>query len=93
MDKNKAKEYLSIAAKAGYLIIGSDKLKSYKQKLYLILLDEGAGKSSIKIAEKFNEVAPILQVENLGSLCQISSCKVLGIKNKAMADIIANYLK
>lgn len=93
MDTNKAKEYISIAAKAGYLIIGSDKLKSYKQKIYLLLIDKTAGKATSKIVERFNGVAPILQVESLGEISQIATCKALGIKNKALADKIAQLLQ
>ena len=93
MDRNKAKDYLGIAAKAGYLIIGSDKLDSYKQKLYLILLDNTAGKSAIKIAERFKTQAPVLQVEGLGQICGIATCKLLGIKNKGLAEIIEGCLK
>ena len=50
MERDKAKGYLNIAHKGGYLIIGSDKLDGYDKKLYLTLLDSAVGKTGEKIA-------------------------------------------
>ena len=36
---NKINNYLGICKKAGYLIIGSDNLQDYHQKLYLIIVN------------------------------------------------------
>ena len=93
MDRIKAKNYVNIANKAGYLIIGSDKLDGYKQKLYLVLIDKNAGKSSLKIANRFAENGiKLVQVDNLGELSGIATCKILGIKNKNLSDIIVENL-
>lgn len=93
MDKIKAKGYINIAHKAGYLIIGSDKLDGYKQKLYLLLIDKEAGKSSQKIANRFKENGiRVLEIDSLSELCDIKSCKLLGIKNKELSEYIANNL-
>ena len=92
MDRDKAKGYLSIANKAGYLIIGGDKLSQHKQKLYLVLVDESAGKSSLKIAARFEGVTPVLEVAQLGELSGIATCKILGVKNKNLSDLIQENL-
>lgn len=93
MDKNKVKNYINIANKAGYLIIGSDKLDNYTQKLYLILLDKTAGKSSQKIANRFQEKGiEIKLVEDLSELCDIKTCKIVGIKNKELSIHILENL-
>ncbi len=86
--------YINIAHKAGYLIIGSDKLKGYNKKLYLIIYDTSAQKNTIKVVEEMkNKGIPVFAVENLGGLTSISNCKIIGIKNKNISDIIANILK
>ena len=46
----KIKGLINIANKAGYLIIGTDSLKGYKKKLYLILMSNDAGSSTIRNA-------------------------------------------
>lgn len=92
MDRDKAKNYIDIAHKAGYLIIGSENLAKYNQKIYLILIDKLAGKNCIKIANRFKDKAIIMQVENLNLLSNINSCKLLGIKNKGLSENIIKNL-
>lgn len=93
MSREKASNYINIAHKAGYVIIGSDKLGQYKQKLYLILIDENAGNYSQKIAKRFEQNGiKVMAVNDLQSLSNIKSCKICGIKNKNLSDIIINEL-
>lgn len=93
MERNKAQNYLNIANKAGYLIIGSDKLDGYKQKLYLVLIDTTAGKSSQKIADRFaRDGIETIKIENLPELCDIKTCKILGVKNKELSIKIKDNL-
>lgn len=89
----KIKRYLGLANNAGYLIIGSDNLKSYDKKLYLVLLDKNAGKSSIKIADKhkLNNIR-VIEVDNLEIISNIPKCKIIGIKNKGLSEQIIKYL-
>lgn len=94
MDRNKVKNYINIANKAGYLIIGSDKIDNYTQKMYLILLDKTAGKSSQKIANRFYEKGiEIKFIENLPELCDIKTCKIVGIKNRNLSIHILENLE
>lgn len=91
--ENKAKSYLGQARNAGYLIIGSDKLDGYDKKLFLILIDKNAGKSSNKIALRHKENGvEVVFVDNLEELSSIKNCKILGIKNKGLSEEIKKNL-
>ena len=86
---------ISIARKAGFVIIGQDDLKGYSKKLYLILIDATAGKAlrrEVEFLSQKNDVTA-LEVEALGQSCGIENCKVIGIKNKAISEKIMEILK
>lgn len=92
MDKTSG--LISIAKKAGFVIIGQDNLLDYDKKLYLILLDEDAGANLSKEANfkaKKSKI-PLYRLKNLAKISNISNCKILGIKNKGLADEIAKNL-
>lgn len=91
MDRIKAKGYLNISHKGGYLVIGSDKLDGYDKKLFLILIDEKAGKNSKKIGASFKDVK-LLEVDNLEELVSIRACKIVGVKNKQLSEKIIEAL-
>ncbi len=87
--QEKVKSYLGLARNGGYVILGSDKLKSYDKKLYLVLVDQTAGHNSKKIAEKISERnIPVRVIQNLEELSSIQNCKILGIKNKGFCEVI-----
>ena len=93
MNKEKIKGYLNIARKAGYLIIGGEKLEGYTKKLYLILCDTACVLSTVKIANKLKEKGlAVLSIEGLGELLSIPNCKIIGLKNKNISEIIENLL-
>lgn len=87
----KIKNYLGLARRGGNLVIGSDSLEKYDKKLYLILLDEEAGKSSRKIANRFN--VKFFEVKNLDELVNIPKCKLIGIKDKGLSEEISKILE
>ncbi len=94
MDKDKLKGYINISRKAGYLIIGSEKLKGYNKKLYVLIYDLTAQKNTLKVVEEIkNKNIPIYAIENLEELTGIKNCKIIGIKNKDLSEIIENLLK
>ena len=94
LEKNKLTEYLNICNKAGYLIIGGETLENYTKKLYSVLYDISSQKNTIKIVEKIkNKGIPVVEVENLEEIIKIKNCKILGIKNKNLSEIILNLLK
>ena len=93
MQREKIKAYLDIAAKAGYLIVGSDKLDGYNKKLYLVLIDASAAKSSQKVYEKlFGRGIDGAKLENLGELLTKPTCKIVGVKNHGLSEEIKKYL-
>lgn len=92
---NKLKGLISIAKKAGYVVIGAENLKNYNKKLFLLVIDAGAGNSLKRemnfLAQKRN--LPLLEVENMADLVVIDNCKAIGIKNKCMSENIEKCLK
>ncbi len=93
MERDKAKGYINIAHKAGYLIIGSDNLDGYDKKLYIVILDKTAGKNSKKIAYRLAEKGiAVKEIDNLEEFSSIKNCKIVGVKNKQISDILLELL-
>lgn len=95
MDNQKILGLISICRKAGYLLLGGDNLKGYKQKVYLILIDKQSGKNLKKIAEnlKNNTNASLYEIQDLPQLTNILGCKLVAIKNKGLSEKIEHMLK
>ena len=95
MEINKLKGYLNIANKAGYIIWGGETLENYSKKLFLVLYDPSAQRSTQKILTKLkqNEDLKVLAVENLGQILNKPNCKMIGLKNKNLSDIIINIIE
>lgn len=94
MDKNKLNGYINISRKAGYLIVGSDNLKGYSKKLYLAIYDNSAQKNTMKVVEELKRKnIPVFAVDDLVEITGIKNCKIVGIKNKDLSEIIASLLK
>ena len=93
----KIKGLINIANKAGYLIIGTDSLKVYKKKLYLILMSNDAGSSTIRNANfvKQDTNCEIITLTNdvFNKVVNIKNCKIIAIKNKGLAEEIKKYLR
>lgn len=93
MEREKIENYLNICRKAGYLIIGGEKLENYSKKLYLVIYDKNSQKNTMKIVEKFKiKQISVCEMENLGEILSIENCKIVGIKNKNLSDIILNLM-
>ena len=93
MDKDKLNGYLNLCRKAGYLIIGGETLGDYKKKIYLIVYDKTAQKNTLKIVEKYKiKDIPVVEIEGLSEILKIDNCKIVGIKNKNLSDIILNLI-
>jgi len=94
LEITKLKGYLNISHKAGYMIVGGEKLDDYNKKLYLIIYDKSAQKNTIKVVEKIREKnVTIVEVDNLEELTSIKNCKIIGLKNKKLSDIIIELLE
>ena len=90
MDKIKLQGYINIAKKAGYVIIGGEKLYNYNKKLYLVIYSKDASKNTLKIVEKLKQRdIPVITLENLED---IMNCKIIAIKNKNLSDIILDAI-
>lgn len=89
LDKNKLQGYLNIAKKAGYVIIGGEKLYNYNKKLYLVIYDNTSEKNTLKVVDKIKQInIPIFSIDNLQDIVSIKNCKIIGIKNKNLSDIM-----
>lgn len=89
LDKNKLQGYLNIAKKAGYVIIGGEKLYNYNKKLYLVIYDNTSEKNTLKVIDKIKQRnIPIFSIDNLQDIVSIKNCKIIGIKNKNLSDIM-----
>ena len=93
MDKIKLQGYINIAKKAGYVIIGGDKLYNYNNKLYLVIYSKDASKNTLKVVEKLKQRdIPVITLENLEDIMNIKNCKIIAIKNKNLSDIILDAI-
>lgn len=88
----KINNYLGICRKAGYLIIGSDNLQDYHQKLYLIIINGAVSTTIKKLVKRKIEEYPNLQcitvTETFADTIGLSNCKIVGIKNKGITEEI-----
>lgn len=87
---------LGFAVKADKLIYGLDELKQGTRKRYLIIcchsLSERGKKEVLYVAERDN--VPLIEVktQRLEDVIHKTDCKVVGLKNKSMAEAIIKYL-
>ena len=72
------KGYINISRKAGYLIIGSDNLKNYSKKLYLVIYDKMAQKNTMKVVQEIAQKnISVLEIDCLDNLTGIKNCKII----------------
>lgn len=88
---SKLKSYLGLSVKSGSVVIGQDRLKKNKSKLYALILSQNATDNltdlAIRLAEKFD--CELIQTnELLENLIHISGCKFVGITNQSLAEAI-----
>ncbi len=96
MGKSKIQTYLGFCIRAGHIIYGVDDIKKQKSGVYLLLVDEALGKSSlkgvIKAKEKLACKMYIVEKDYLGNLLYNPAVKVVGIKDKNLANAILTYI-
>lgn len=90
---NKLIGYLGLLKKGDYLIIGADKIKETRKKMFLIIIPSNPSKNIEKVSSfKANDYnIPIIKLKNandLGEAIGINNCKILGVKNKGLCDAI-----
>ena len=88
---SKLGNYLGLSRKANYLIIGSDNIKSYSKKMYLIIVPADASENVIKIAKKkandYN-IKAIKINDELSKFIGLDGVKIVALKNKGLSDAI-----
>lgn len=92
----KANGYINIANRAGYIIWGTDNLKGYTHKMYLVLYREDFGKTIEKTLARFSESGAQfikLNVQDFNSVVGTNNSKILAIKNKGISEQIINLLR
>lgn len=89
---NKLQSYLGIARKANFLIIGSDNLKDYHKKLYLVICSKNLSNTIEKVIKEktteYQNLICIISNEDFSSSIGVNECKIVGVKNKGIADAI-----
>ena len=92
MEKSKLSTYLGFCIRSGKITFGVDNAEKEKKDVYLLLVDENLGRSSLntikKIQEKFSCPMFIASVGELGKLLHRESVKAVTIKDKNLADAI-----
>lgn len=92
----RASGYFHIAQSGGYVIWGTDGLKGYTHKLYLIIYREDYGKTIEKTLNRFKESKIeqiILPVNEYNELVGVENSKIIAIKNKGLSEQIINLLR
>ena len=89
------KGLLSLARKAGYVVIGIDNLSGYYKKLFLLLHDKTAGKSLVREMNFLSQKKGVClaEVDGLEELLHIPNCKAVGIRNKKFSEMILTEIE
>lgn len=88
---DKIVSYLGFAQKSGSVIFGTDNLKSYRKKLYLILMSPSSSEDTKKVAiKKQKETGCQIYTtkQELDKLLNRENCKIIGVKNKELSTAI-----
>ena len=92
----RANGYINIAQRGGYVIWGTDNLKGYTHKIYLILYREDYGKTIEKTITRFKESGALfikLNIDDFNMVVGSKSSKIIAIKNKGISEQIINLLR
>lgn len=85
------KTYLGFSIKSRAIVIGQDRLKATKDKMYLIIYCSTASQNlkdlSFRLAEKC-KCKSICLDETLENYTSLEGCKVLGLTNSSLAEAI-----
>ena len=91
----KANGYFNLAKSGNYVIWGTDGLKGYTHKLYLIVYREDFGKTIEKTLSRFDDgIYKIkLNYNDYNALVESDKSKIIAIKNKGLSEQIINLLR
>ncbi len=92
MAKSKIETYLGFCIRAGKIVFGMDNIEKERKGIYLLLVDGGIGKNSLKLMERAKEkfACPLFQTETgaLGKLLYRPAVKAVAITDKNLASAI-----
>ena len=96
MENNKISTYLGFCIRSGKISFGVDNAEKEKKNVYLLLVDENLGRSSLntikQVQEKFSCPMWIVAAGELGTLLHRESVKAVTIKDKNLAEAIIKEL-
>ena len=85
------KTYLGFSIKSRGIVIGQDRLKASKDKIYLIIYCTTASQNlkdlAVRLADK-NKCKLISLDETLQDYTSLEGCKILGLTNSSLAEAI-----
>ena len=84
--------YIGFANKSRQLLIGQSTIKSHKDDIYLILLDESASENLVSLATKSanKHNCELIKVKNLSHLTNIMDVKIVALTSESLAQAIIN---
>ena len=87
--------YLNLALRAGTLILGVDKIRETKHKLYAVLADTVLAEGSMeRLKRKAEETkTPLYIIEGLSELLHKENCRAAGIADVNIRNAIKPYLE
>ncbi len=91
---SKIETYIGFAIRKNSVVFGTENIKYYRKKMYLILYTQSLSKNSLEVLRLTGERIgiPIAQIEDYQSL-QMKNCKALAICDKSLANAILENLK
>ncbi|MEG1751686.1 MAG: hypothetical protein RR140_00660 [Clostridia bacterium] len=88
------KGYVGLATKARQAVYGLDNLNKQKCKFYLLFRSNDSGRNLIKQTNLYVErtKCEMIEIEDyeMIAITNMPNCKVFGIKDKKMAEVIKN---
>lgn len=92
---NDLKGLFSLSRKAGYTVIGLENLLKYEKRLYLLIVDESAGKSLMREMNFLSNKRqiPLAVLPEVEKMIGIQNCKAIGIKNKKFTELISDKIQ
>lgn len=83
--------YLGFSIKSRAIVIGQDRLKASKDKIYLIIYCKTASQNlkdlAVRLGER-NKCKTLCLNESLEDYTNLQGCKALGLTNSSLADAI-----
>ncbi|MEG1509100.1 MAG: hypothetical protein RR454_01475 [Clostridia bacterium] len=96
MINSKVKTYIGFAIKSNKVIWGLDNLLTTKKIPYLIVIDNTLGEVSSRKLQQWldkNNIPKVEIDEPLAGIFNKQNCKLIGIRNKELANAIINIMQ